>query len=446
VDAWLVLAAVAVAGWYAHPVVWVGLAPILIGYYVVFAPRQGLAWHLGLFGITAAGLAPNLWWLADWARYWWLRQPSPSDQIPLPEWQAVLGGPGDYVALMGCIPCGALLVAAAAVGLGSLWRSGNRGAAGLLLLALLQSVAGARLLAAWPRVTTDVPDRVIPMAAGLLVVPTAAGLWKVLERGQLAAAGTVLAVVGVLTVGWADGPDRPLAGGIGLRTDPAVVGFSADQQQVIAALRDHTTPEARVLWDETTDHRPGWNWTALLPVLTDRAYIGGLDHDSGVEHSFCEMKDGRLNGRGLDEWTDDELEKFCWWYNVGWVVCRSPAAAERWGRLRMARPVARLKEGGQAIVVYALDRPRSFVLTGSANWEEATATRITLTNVFPDADGWVTLSLHHDEGMRVYPSYINSYVDRNVSTQDPTGRDPINHVRLKVPGPVPRVTLVWENP
>ena len=40
-------------------------------------------------------------------------------------------------------------------------------------------------------------------------------------------------------------------------------------------------------------------------------------------------------------------------------------------RLPMARAVARLKEGGQAVVVFALDRPRSFILSGSAKWEEA---------------------------------------------------------------------------
>jgi hypothetical protein len=51
------------------------------------------------------------------------------------------------------------------------------------------------------------------------------------------------------------------------------------------------------------------------------------------------------------------------------------------------------------------------------------------------------LSLHHIEGLRVYPSYI-----RIQPAPDETGSDPINHVRLWMLGPVPRVTLVWENP
>ena len=67
-----------------------------------------------------------------------------------------------------------------------------------------------------------------------------------------------------------------------------------------------------------------------------------------------------------------------------------------------------------------------------------------------NAQGYVELSLHAQEGLRVYPSYI-SMKDSGPSevksgVKDPTGRDPINHVRLRMPGPVPRVTLVWENP
>src|SRR5205823_10286258 len=130
------------------------------------------------------------------------------------------------------------------------------------------------------------------------------------------------------------------------------------------------------------------------------------------------------------------------WYNVGWVVCRSGPAADRWGRLPTAKAVARLHDGGADVVVFALDRPRSFVLTGSATWEEAGPNRVVLSNVVPDADGYVTLSLHDGkESLRVYPSYIQV-----LPTDDVGIGDPVKHVRLRMPGPVPRVTLVWESP
>jgi hypothetical protein len=103
--------------------------------------------------------------------------------------------------------------------------------------------------------------------------------------------------------------------------------------------------------------------------------------------------------------------------------------------------MSRLSEGGQPVVLFAIDRPRSFVLSGSAVWESADARRIVLTDVRPNADGEVHLSLHAFEGLRVYPSLV-----KLESLHDPTGRDPIHHIRLRAPGPIPRVTLVWEHP
>lgn len=435
----VVLAAVSVLGWYAHPVVWVGLAPVLTGYYLVFAPRHGLGWHLGLLGFSVAGLAPNLWWLADWGRYWWLRQPSPGEPIPLPGWQAIVGTPGDYATLFGCLSCGGVGVLIGLAGLACMWRNGHRAAAGILLGVVLLSIATARLLATWPRIPAGGPEHVVVLTMAFLVFPVAFGSWRMLERRGAAGAGTIAVLSALLVVGWMDGPGRPLARLARLHTRPLVVGFAPDQQQVIAAIREYTTPQARILWDDTTDHRPGWNWPALLPLLTDRAYLGGLDHDAGVEHSYCELMDGKLNGRPLADWTDAELSAFCRWYNVGWVVCRSPAAAERWGRFPIARPVAHLSDGPQLVVIYALSRPLTFILSGSGRWEEASPTRVVLTDVCPDANGEVWLSLHTLEGMRAYPSYIQIG-----SLLDPG--DPISHVKLRMPGPVPRVTLEWEHP
>jgi hypothetical protein len=319
----------------------------------------------------------------------------------------------------------------------------------LLFGTVLLTTAVARLLAAWPRVPAGGPDRLVPLIAGLMVLPAAFGAWQLLRRAKAAGAGTACAVAGLAVIGWIDGPTRPIAAAARLHVEPLLVGFSPEQDRLIAALRQHATREARVLWDDTPDPRPGWNWTALLPTLTGLSFLGGLDYDAGVEHSFCGLKDGLLNGRPLAAWTDAELAAFCRWYNVGWVVCRSDAAAERWARVPWAKPVGHLREGGMAVTLFTLGRPRSFVLSGTATWEEAGPNRITLTNVAPDAEGKVDLSLHHVQGWRAYPSYIRLSHPSDPAQDtapDPTGRDPVNHVRLRMPGPVPRVTLVWEGP
>lgn len=443
VDSWLVLAAAAVAGWYAHPVVWVGLTPLFIGYYVVFAPRQELAWHLGLLGVTVAGVAPNAWWLTDWGRYWWLRTPAHGDHVALPTWEAIGGRPADYLALAGCLPGGVVLAAAGVVGLLLVWRAGHRAAAGLLLVAVGLTVGAARVLSAWPGVPADAADRLAPLAGGLLALPAALAVWRLLGRWQLAGPATVACVAGLLLTGWADGPGRPLARAAGVAAAPLRLGLTADQDDIVTAVREHTTPEARILWDETPDGRPGWNWTALLPVLTDRAYLGGLDPDAGMEYSYCGLRDGKLTGRTLADWTDAELARFADWYNVGWVVCRTPAAVERWQKVPGATAAARLTDGGRPVVLFALARKRSFVLTGTATWESAGPNRVVLTDVVPDADGYVTLSLHHAAQLRAYPGYVEV---KYGSVKDPTGRDPTDHVRLRPHGPVPRVVLAWESP
>ena len=130
---------------------WICLGPVLLIFYLVFAPRHGPGWHLGLAGITSFGIVPNLWWLIDWGKFWWLRQPSSQENMPLPQWAAVLGDFSDYVNLCHGLPGGPLIPLVAAVGLVLLWLTHHRAAAGLAMVAVLLTVAAVRLAAAWPR-------------------------------------------------------------------------------------------------------------------------------------------------------------------------------------------------------------------------------------------------------------------------------------------------------
>jgi hypothetical protein len=440
VDAWLVLAWSATVGWYFQPLIWVGLSPVIFAYYLVFAPRFGPAWHLGLAGATFVGVAPNAWWLSDWGKYWWLRQPLAGEQIPLPDWQSVLGRPADYPPLFEHLPGGMVMVLGGVAGLVMLWRTNHKTAAWLLFLASVFTVLMARVAGVWAAIPPEVPARVMVLAAGFMLPATAHMAWVFLQTIRGASAAAFVAVVGLLVVGWVDGSGQPLARSLRVATEPLLLGFSPEQRQLIALLNEHANPEARVLWDETSNNRPGWNWSALLPLYTNCPYLGGLDPEAGVEHSFCAMCSRQLTGRALSEWSDADLLAFCRWYNVGWVMARTPAAIERWGRLPQANAIARVTEDGQPVVFYSLDRKRSFILSGSANWESANTRRVILTNVTPSG-GEVCLSLHMLEGLRVSPSYI-----RVETLPDATCRDPVALVRLRMPSPVPWVTLTWENP
>jgi hypothetical protein len=225
---------------------------------------------------------------------------------------------------------------------------------------------------------------------------------------------------------------------LGLNLAPLPLGLTADQERLVAALREKTAPDARILIEDVDPTRPGWNWTALLPVLTDRAYLGGLDPDAGVEHGFVGLRGGKLNGRPFAEWSAADRAAFCRRYNVGWVVCRTPAAADWWATDPATRPVGRYRDGGE-VVVFALERKRSFVLAGAATVERADRQKLVLTDVAPDENGEVVLSFHHQPGLRVAPAVV--WVDGDKDLYDP-----VPLVKLRLPGPVSRVTLTWENP
>jgi hypothetical protein len=275
-----------------------------------------------------------------------------------------------------------------------------------------------------------------------LVVPSA---WLAAHWAGRVAVGPVAAwaaVAAPLAFGWA-----PVAAGLGLNLTPLSRGLTHEQEQLVAALRQSTTDAARILIEEADTARPGWNWTALLPLLTDRAYLGGLDPDACVEHAFCGMRAGKLNGRPFDEWTPHERDEFCRRYNVGWVMCRTPEASSWWARDPAAKEVGRYRDGGE-VVLFELNRPRTFVLNdpslapedrAAATWERADRRKVVLADVVPNKAGEVVLSLHYQPGLRVSPTVIFVDGDKDLF-------DPIPMVKLRMPGRVSRVTLTWESP
>jgi hypothetical protein len=214
------------------------------------------------------------------------------------------------------------------------------------------------------------------------------------------------------------------------------LNLPADGRALADALRQSATAEARVLWEDQAG-RPELGWTVLLPSLVGSPFIGGLDADGVLEHSAIALRNGRLAGRPLPVWTDAELDGYCRRYNVGWVACASQAARDRFDRWPVAEalPSPTTADGWR---VYALRRPKSYMLKGQARAFQADSRRVTMTDVVPE-DGVIVLSLHYQEGWRARPAWVR--VER-----EPDPCDPIPLVRLRTNGPVGRVTLVWERP
>ena len=432
VDSWLMVAGTACVGWYAQPLLWAVTLPLALVYYLWVAARHGLHWHLALFGAGLLGALVNALWLWDWLRYAWIRMPTGPGPSPVPPLAALAGG--DWLAGWEAQPFFALVGLVGMLGLVTLFRRRERAAAAMLAVCAAAVLLLVRLGRAWPPLEELGLAGLFPLAAWALVCPCAAFLAAVAGSiGRKTASPPFGAMLVLLGLGAAVG-----ASGLGreaLTRPGLVVGLDAERQTTIATLTTATEPNARILWEESADDRPGSDWSALLPLLTGRDFLGGLDPNAGVEHMFARLADGVLAGRPVDRWSDAELAHFGERYNVGWVACRSAAALKRFADFPAARPVAELPDGGR---LFALGRTPSFFLKGQGRWVQGDRQRIALADVVPE-NGEVVLSLHYQSGWRVAPSYVQ--IERDL---DPF--DPIPFIRLRMPGPVARLTLTWENP
>jgi hypothetical protein len=437
---WLGLVTTAALGWFAHPLLWVGFAPLIVAFFLRYFLRRGLGWHLSLLAAWVGGAVGNLGLISDWVRFWWIHLPVRTGAVThslrnlLPASADRGWGDAPDQLFAGLLAVGGLL------GL-VVWRCRRRQAVRLLLgggavgLSAFGLIGAARNESPWP----SVAPQLLIVAAWLLVVPCAAALaWHL---------GRVARGAGRAGFGVGLGLGVALFGGLALMQEPAAwierawrappltVGLSDQREELARTLREQTTPDARILWEDRRPGRGSGRWTALLPLWTGRHFLGGLDPDAGVEHVFAALGEESLAGRPLADWTDAELDRFCARYNVGWVVAWSPAAVERFDRWPRARRLAAVRDG-ESGWLFALDRPRSFVLKGRAKLVQADAQRVALADVVPE-DGVIVLSLHHHDGWHVMPPDV-------VVERDPDVDDPIPFLRLRLTGPLSRLTLTWE--
>ncbi|HEV3260828.1 MAG TPA: hypothetical protein VG013_28510 [Gemmataceae bacterium] len=436
---WLGLVLTGWLAWFSQPFVCLLLVPLVLVYYLSVGTRHRLGWHAALVSSLAAGLAGNGFWLVDWAISWWIRHPLQFGSEALAHrtlhtvWSAPLwGDPADRVLALG-------LAALAAVGVWLLNRSGQRPAARLFGMGAGGLLALAVVGLAWEPLGRMGSSQLLMLGLWFAVLPAVAALVQVCRvlviwagSSRRAAAIVCGVLLPLLAVGhrWV----VPLA----LRcceTPPLAVGLDPQRTALVERLRTSTPAEARVLWEDRASLRQAPRWTALLPVLTGRAYLGGLDPDGCIEHAYASLVDEALAGRSIADWSDGELEDFVRRYNIGSAVCWSPAAIARfraWKGTVQVVPVA--DEAPGCLFVF---RPRSFVLRGQAEVLCADRQRIALANVVPD-DGQVVLSFHYQAGMQASPGRVQ--VER-----EPDPFDPIPFIRLRVHGPVARITLTWDH-
>jgi hypothetical protein len=427
------------AGWFAHPLLMAFMLPPYLIYYLAVGSRHGVLWHLPLFGALVVAIGGNAFWLTDLVGFWWVRV-VPDLDTPLVT-RLTLGGVlrsdlwGDTFDRVVCFVLLGLCMA------------------GLVVMHRHRQPIGARLVGVASgslfvlAIIGLLYDQLGRMGAAQLIVPAllfaclpvacliASGLQALRRRHPVAPA---VAVAVVLLAAWMFVPPAQRARAAQLlQTRPFVIGIGEQREQLVRAVRDTTNADARILWEDNPSGRLESRWTALLPVLTGRVFVGGLDAGAGIEHTGTGLVEGRLSGRPLEEWTDTDLEEYCRRYNVCWVAVRSAAARGRFGRWGLAS--GRDLPGG--VRLFTVKREASFALTGSAVMRSADSRGILLADAKPspgkDGGGTVELSLHYLKGMRVSPSRVK--IEEMETTYDPRP-----FVRLRMKEPVGRILITWE--
>ncbi len=276
-----------------HPLIWLCLGPVLFVFYLVFAPRHGPGWHLGLAGISSFGIVPNAWWLIDWARYWWLRQPSSQDHIPLPQWETVIGLPHDYANLCVGLPGGPIIPLIAVAGIGDVMAHAPPGGGGVVAgRGVDRQSRQPRLASVCRAYRHERPARVAPMAVALLVPAAAFGiLGKPLEAGSSRGLWDRRRDVGAGTRWLGDSPQCPTAAGSASTRSRWRLASADEQEQLLAAIGQHTLPTRESCGTMRNRARTGtgrrfcrftrtartlaaWTWTRKSTTATARCVIG----------------------------------------------------------------------------------------------------------------------------------------------------------------------------
>jgi uncharacterized membrane protein YeaQ/YmgE (transglycosylase-associated protein family) len=422
--AWLQLALASVVGWYVHPVGWATLLPAVACYYVFNAPRHGLAWHLGAVAVLVVGVGVNLWWLGEWFNFWWMRG-SQGDALGnnVPELQSL-----DFSTPILQLSSWPLLVGAV-IGLVLMMKRERRGAVAVLLLTVAGAITMTRLAEWWPWLHREGAIHATALIPAVLLVPNAFAIGQLCKTMAIVPLGVVLAS-GFFAMTAVHPEVAAFAGALVPKPAPLSIGWAETEAEFITLLKQHTTREARILMEEL----PG-ECLALLPVATDRMFLGGLDSTANTEAAFLSLRQGVFAGRSLADITVEEQRQAMRKYNIGWVLCRTPASMLFWSRLPGTETVAIGKK--QDVKLLKLPHRPSFVLSGTATIETVERSRIVLTNVVPDADGLLKLSFHYQKQLHAAPMVQETKAEKDL-------HDPMPFLTLKVPGNVSRVVLSWE--
>ncbi len=239
---------------------------------------------------------------------------------------------------------------------------------------------------------------------------------------------------------------------------PLSLPLTRSQRELVAWLREHTTPDHRILFEDVSSKdvtpelaaaiRTGpdpdalrYRISPLLPLLTNRSYIGGLYYPCYLRHAYAKFGNGRLFGRPL--WSEEgpgmsvrEAQELLERYNIAWVVTWSPASRRFFDTLSsVAKPAFR---AGPYRVYELRNADYDYCLDGKATVQVGW-NKVELSRIRPGSDGRLVLKFHWVPGLTVADDGKGAAA-RVEPWSD--GRAPVPFVAIRFTDQVPeRITL-----
>ncbi|QVL29891.1 hypothetical protein KIH39_13530 [Telmatocola sphagniphila] len=426
---WCIITFSACVAWYIQPVFFAVFIPPIALHYLWNAFKHSPMWHLSLYLAWGLALGVNAPWLREWLHYLGLMLPIMDEPLTSAGWKNLWQDWRDFVPRD---PLMLLLSIGGLIGI-PFFAYRHTSASIIMILTAVCVSAASHLHRFWPMLEELHLFRLLHVVVWFAVFPVVhmlEGLSRLLSR-KLDAAWAGAAWLAILIAGTVFVLEIPM----NWNSLPKLkVGFSESQISLIQKLQ-FQKPTARVLWEDSLVNLQEDGWTSLLAPFTGQAFLGGLDPECRMEHFYARLLDGRLAGKDIRLWSDQQLDQFFNRYNVGRVVVRTEASIERFRNY----PAAREENTDKlAFKIFTLNREHNFFLKGKGKLIEATWKRIELSDVQPE-DGEVILSMHYQQGWVLSPQV--GEVERQLDAEDP-----IPFIRLWLSSPVPHLVLEWRGP
>lgn len=190
-----------------------------------------------------------------------------------------------------------------------------------------------------------------------------------------------------------------------------------EQERLIQWIRTRTTPEARILIEDSL-HPIHIFWRAhlpaILPFLTQREYIGGPIPEGELNHAFANFYNGTLFKKRISEIDRSFLKKYFELYNIGWIICHTPESKKALEKFAQHEVQRELNVG--PFSCYRLTQKGNFFLKGKGRVRVG-FDHFEISETEPE-EGEIILKYHWIENLKTVPS---CRIERFFYMEDPIG-------------------------